>query len=452
MTSQFVLPLARSQRDPQTPPSARIAETRKLLLRAEIEAERTVALVRMIVGVATLLLFFGIVAPQRSVSDPIHREIPYIMAYALGFIAVGVVSFVIARKGRYRPWMTWLFNTSDLVFWLVLMASAVFNYSVPAGYFVAAPPTVVILALLALASLRNNPWLAAYSTAFVAIALIGLAAVAPDGPGQSPALTGADPMFFQVPLNLIRISVLVLGGLTMVYLTTRTRALLRRAIDQTLQRRHLSRYLPPQVGDRIARFDEDRLRRGAEQDAAVMFVDIRGFTEMAEGMDPADLGGFLGEFRTVVAAEVNAHHGIVDKFIGDSVMAVFGALESHGNDAANAVDCSVAILAALAKWNRARQHESKPPVAVGIGAHWGRVFCGAIGDENRLEFTVLGDTVNIASRLETLTRETSYDVLLSHQLLVEQARRDGSGWEELPEHIIRGHSGRIRLYGRRSSV
>ena len=132
----------------------------------------------------------------------------------------------------------------------------------------------------------------------------------------------------------------------------------------------------------------------------MLFADIRGFTSWAEGRDPAEVGGFVTEYRIRVQKAARETGGMVDKFIGDGAMLLFdGEGAPH-----RALDCARRLSDEMHDWSDARQREERSAVHVGIGLHWGEVFSGVVGDEDRLEYTALGDTVNIAARLEQMTK------------------------------------------------
>lgn len=135
-----------------------------------------------------------------------------------------------------------------------------------------------------------------------------------------------------------------------------------------------------------------------------------------------------------------SHGGTVDKFIGDAIMAVFGSPIQRIDDAGRAVRCALEILDAAAQWSLERERSGHPPIAVGIGAHYGEVFAGALGGEQLLEYTVIGDTVNVAERLERLSREVGSAFVISASLL--QAAGDASEsakWRCLPPQQLKGH-------------
>jgi adenylate cyclase len=168
-------------------------------------------------------------------------------------------------------------------------------------------------------------------------------------------------------------------------------------------RTNLSRYFSPNLVDLLADRDEPlgALRRDT---IAVLFVDIVGFTNTAEEMPPEAVAALLRAFHERMTAQIFACGGTVDKYIGDEVLAVFGLPHATPHDAANALDCADRMIAALAEWNRERAQIGEAPLAIGIGLNYGPAVIGDVGGGQSLSFTVIGDTVNTASRLQRLTR------------------------------------------------
>lgn len=152
---------------------------------------------------------------------------------------------------------------------------------------------------------------------------------------------------------------------------------------------------------------------GSRKECAIFFSDIRDFTATSEDMEPEDVVEFLNEYMTIMVACVNEYGGIVDKFIGDSIMAVWGALNPSPEDTYNAISCALAMRNALIEFNNKKRKKNFPFVRIGIGINTGIVLSGQIGSEERLEFTVVGDAVNLASRIESLNKEFQTDILVS---------------------------------------
>ncbi|WGK70146.1 adenylate/guanylate cyclase domain-containing protein [Candidatus Haliotispira prima] len=159
---------------------------------------------------------------------------------------------------------------------------------------------------------------------------------------------------------------------------------------------------------------EGALQLGGERkEAAVFFSDIRSFTAISEKLTPEEVVEFLNEYMTAMVSCVEATHGIVDKFIGDAVMAVWGAPISHGNDTESAIDSALMMRFALEHFNQGRGGDKNPIIKIGCGINTGPLISGQIGSEDRMEYTVIGDAVNLASRIEGLTKPFGADILIS---------------------------------------
>jgi adenylate cyclase len=196
----------------------------------------------------------------------------------------------------------------------------------------------------------------------------------------------------------------------------RARRLVRRQVRIERERGNLARYFSPNMVEALAETDEP-LGAVRAQSVGVIFADIVGFTALAERMAPEDVIMVLREFHSLMARTVFAHDGTLDKYIGDSVMATFGTPHAGPRDAKNAFTCVRAMVDAARRWNEERARDGKPPIRFGVGAHYGPVVMGDIGDERCLEFAVIGDTVNVASRLESLTRRLDAAAVVSQDLI-----------------------------------
>lgn len=159
---------------------------------------------------------------------------------------------------------------------------------------------------------------------------------------------------------------------------------------------------------------QDAIKLGGERkDVAVFFSDIRAFTSMSEKMLPEEVVEFLNQYMSLMVGCVNETNGVVDKFIGDAIMAVWGAPVSHGNDTENAVNTALLMRKALIEFNKNRGTAGNPRIHIGIGINTGPVLAGQIGSQERMEYTVIGDAVNLASRIEALNKPFATDILIS---------------------------------------
>lgn len=199
----------------------------------------------------------------------------------------------------------------------------------------------------------------------------------------------------------------------------RTVSMVRRIGIAEGQKTELSRYFSPKIVNEMME-NPGTLHSGNRQIVSILFLDIRNFTAMSENMDPKELGDLLSEFRKIMMECVFENNGTLDKYIGDAVMATFGTPHPSPSaevDARNAVGCGVIMQKRLAEWNLLRKSEGKTPIAIGIGIHTGEVFAGNIGSELHREYSVIGDSVNTASRIESLCKVLKKSFLISKETM-----------------------------------
>lgn len=159
---------------------------------------------------------------------------------------------------------------------------------------------------------------------------------------------------------------------------------------------------------------KDEIRLGGERKSvAILFTDIRSFTEISENMEPEEVVEFLNGYMTSMVSCVEKMNGIVDKFIGDAIMAVWGTPISRGNDTEQAINSALMMRQQLMLFNKTRSGPKNPVIKMGCGINTGNVLAGQIGTENRMEYTVIGDPVNLASRIEALNKPFGTDILIS---------------------------------------
>jgi Adenylate cyclase, family 3 (some proteins contain HAMP domain) len=173
------------------------------------------------------------------------------------------------------------------------------------------------------------------------------------------------------------------------------------------------KFVNKEVAERVMR---DEVSLGGEtKQATIFFSDIRSFTEISEHLSPHEVVEFLNDYMTRMVGCVNKTHGVVDKYIGDAIMAVWGVPYKVGNDAENAIDGALLMRSALMSYNASREGTSKPFLKIGCGINSGPVVAGQIGSMERMEYTVIGDAVNLASRIESLNKPFHTDILVSQE-------------------------------------
>jgi adenylate cyclase len=211
---------------------------------------------------------------------------------------------------------------------------------------------------------------------------------------------------------------------------------------EALVRSNFERYFAPQLAERIADSAEATKLGGEKRAVAVLFSDIRGFTPLSESMTPDEIATLLTEYFTEMVECVFRHGGMLDKFIGDAVMAQWGAPLGNPDDADRALQAAVDMMAALDALNARWREQGRPTLEIGIGLNYGEAFAGNIGSERRLEFTVIGDTVNTASRL--CSAAEAGEILLSESM--KRALGAPPPLEKRPAMALKGKKGSLHVY------
>lgn len=257
-------------------------------------------------------------------------------------------------------------------------------------------------------------------------------------------LPGDLTFFFVLPIANLLAVVLV------TYASRRTLRLVETVSDEQVRRARMARYFSPHVAETIARSGtENALTQSCV--VTVLFCDLRGFTALAETLSEHETVRLLNEFHTRMSTRVFDWEGTLDKLIGDGFMAYFGAPLVQPDHAERAVQCALALHDELELWNAER---TDSPLQIGVGLHTGPVILGDIGAPDRQDFTAVGRTVNVAARMENLTKDLGVEIVLSaatRNAVVASAQLPGSGAEglafrELGEQGVRGIVDRVHCF------
>jgi len=369
------------------------------------KVEKAAAIIRL--GVFSIMLASFLV---------LEKDFPWtilpitlLSAYAL----VGFIGLSLAFAGIYRSWFAFVYSTLDILilfgFFLVLAE----HYHMPLREIFRVPGATLIFLFIALAAFHYQVSLIVYTSAlFVVLWLITMFTFGSSGETVSYAANAELPL----KTEYMRLAITVFVALITALMVYRTRQLLLNSIIEARGKANLAKYLPAALVREMADSGVDLIEESHCQKAAVLFVDICGFTKLSENRPPKEVTGFLTEFRRRMNRAIIANGGTIDKFIGDAIMVVFGVPAPGKEDARNALLCGVDMLKILDVWNAERSTRGEEPVEVGIGIHYGDVIAGALGDESRVEYTVIGDTVNVAERIEGLTRNHKSSMFISAAL------------------------------------
>ncbi|HEY0525887.1 MAG TPA: adenylate/guanylate cyclase domain-containing protein [Stellaceae bacterium] len=408
-----------------------------------------------------------IIAAWLIVSRP-QLDVVYYLALLATFAGLPLGLMWLSRRGRRKPWTKYALSALDAALLTAALVlpnplaaeppgppALTFHFGNFPYYFVLLAPTVLSLSpgyVLWTGFVGAAAWAGG-----VAWVLAQPHTKALPDPAAFIALPPAeriarllDPEFVDLTARYQEVVLLLAVTAVLAIAVARSRRLVRRQAAAERERGNLARYFSPNVVDALARLD-DPLGKVRRQRVAVMFADIVGFSGFAEHAAPEEVIRLLREHYDRLAEVVFAHGGTLDKYIGDALMATFGTPEPGTDDAARALACARSMIRSLDDWNAERARRGEMPVRMGIGIHYGAVVLGNVGSERRLEFTVIGDAVNIACRLEALTRDRGARLIVSERL-VEAVREElGAGPAgALLDGLVQG--GSMPLRGRDGEV
>ncbi len=394
-------------------------------------------------------------------------EILYYEALLGGFALIGWAQLRVGRVAQSRQELTLIF--CDLILMtFVLVVPNPFHHDVwPTAFqyeFAEFSYFYVLLAAATMAySWRTVVAFGTWTTGLWLIALLLVVLFGTEVPelsekvavaflGYERMLEFVDPNDPNVPARVQEIVIFLIVAGILALNGRRANQLLTRQADVARERANLARHFPPNIVDQMAERNQP-LAAVRSQVVAVMFVDIVGFTAMAERKTPDEVISLLRDFHLRMERAVFEYEGTLDKFLGDGLMATFGNPDPGDSDAGNALRCGRAMLKAMDQWNRERADGGAETIKISIGIHYGTVVLGDIGSERRLEYAVLGDSVNVASRLEELTRNLGARMALSDDLVMAIRKEAGEEAETLlldfrnaGPQLVRGRDKPITLW------
>jgi len=307
-------------------------------------------------------------------------------------------------------------------------------------YTLFTPAAFIYPLFISLSALRLNVRLCVFTGAVAGIeySLLALYFI------QKSTNTSIEPILAGVPHHLFKGFLLFLTGVVTGLVTLQIRKRIINSFSVVEERNRISRtfgeYVSPEVMGKLMDLKPDL--RSENKNVCVMFLDIRNFTGFAEKRSPEEVVEYLESLFEFMIEIVNRHHGIINKFLGDGFMAVFGAPLSDGKDCANALKAAQEILARV-------QQEVEAgtilPTTVGIGLHAGEAVTGSIGSALRREYTVIGDVVNLAARIEKLNKRFDSQLLIS-EIVWQAVSTDGGKAVPMGQVEVRGREQAIQIY------
>lgn len=422
----------------------------------ELAAQRTAMIGRTI----ALML----IVPLTTVLTPWPGPL---LTYALLFVfaLLGWGAWVVAKSSWGKTWHQYAFVSADfmLLTFTLLYPNPLVPFDYPPQFALRFGTFVYFFVLLAGLAYVYKPGLVLWGgvSALVSwsagvLLLVNLSDTL-WGPTEEASVESAlaalsQPTYIDMGIRVQELVVLIIVAGLLSLAVKRSRMVAERQVRLARERENLARYFPEKTAQLLA-VRSDPFSQPAEHEAAVLFADLVDFTAWSEKRTPTETITLLREVHSLLSEIVFRNQGTLDKFIGDGVMATFGTPEPSDKDAQNALTAITEMVDQFEILRRRWNLSSGNDIKLSVGAHYGPIIMGNIGSRERLEFAVLGDTVNIASRLESETRRVNCRGLVS-EALVNASRKDSLISSPLSVEALtprepvelRGVSGPIHVY------
>ena len=444
-TSSLAFPFSNAISGPAMP-----ERVRQAIARQQDGSERLIGWLQL-----CIVLFFGLlylIAP-KTYEQTGTGPTPVTMALGL-YLAFTCLRLVLAYRMRLPGWFLVMSSVADIALLYGLIFSFHTQYGQPASFFLKAPTLLYVFIFIALRALRFEPFYVVVTGIAAALGWSVMVLYVLFGDPSDRMITRDYVEYLTSNAVLIGaevdkiVTILVVTGVLALAIW-RGRDLLVRAVAAQTARQDLARFFDPEVADRIVgRELSIRPGEGELREAAILMVDIRGFTRLSTEMEPARLMVLLANYQTRVREACRPYGGTVDKFLGDGIMLSFGAALPSREASANALRAVEAILATLDAWNAKRRSQGRRTLEFGLAVVSGTILFGAVGDADRLEYTVIGDAVNSAAKIEKHNRAEESRALTTRDTL-ERAEAEGYrpslATQILPDRRVAGMDAPIDL-------
>lgn len=386
-------------------PEAGLPERVRLAVRDQEDAtERLISWAQL--GIVLIFGTLYFISPKPAELD--IAPVPW----ALGiYLALTLGRLLWSHLGRLPDWSLAISVFVDVTLLMVLIWSFHIQYMQPPSFYLKAPTLLYVFIFIALRALRFDARFVILAGALAALGWgVLIAYVVYANPGDT--MITRDYVSYLTSNSILLgaefdkiISILVVTGLIAVALF-RAKGLLVRAVSEQAAARELSRFFAPEIAERIKGAADHILAGSGEmREAAILNLDLRGFTQLAGALPPGEVMGLLADYQQRMVPVIQRHGGSIDKFLGDGIMATFGAVRPSDRQAADALAALEAVMVEAAAWQRDCQSQGRSCPQVNGAVAAGRVLFGAVGDDTRLEYTVIGEAVNLAAKLEKHNKE-----------------------------------------------
>ncbi len=417
----------------------------RVAARVQAQEDRSEILVGWIqMAVVSGFLLVYLAAPKTFSADAPFRPVPWVLAAYLGFT---LLRLFLAHRHRLPEWLRYVSIVIDMSLLLGLIWSFHLQYNQPPSFYLKAPTLLYVFIFIALRTLSFDARKVLTAGAVAVVGWILLVAYVIRVDPRDTMITRdyvtymtSNSVLLGAEVDKVIVILVVTGVLGFAIM--RNRRLLTFAVTESETNRDLARFVPEEVAALIKVSDQGvKVGQGEPREVTMLFVDLEGFTPLSERLAPERLVHTLNAFYALVAGPVTRYDGVIDQFQGDAILATFNAPRLAEDHAANAIRAAMEIQALL----KTRTFGDGVTLRARIGINTGVVIHGLIGTPDRMGYTVIGDEVNIASRLEELNKKYGTAIIVSEQTR-DRAGPERFAFELLDEALIRGRMTATRIY------
>lgn len=422
-------------------PAALPRRVQDAIRREQEDSEIIITLIQF-AAIGTFFILYSLTPkafPDSVPFEPVPIALTFYMVFTL-------IRFGLAIRRQLPAWFLALSVVVDIGVLMLTIWSFHLQYGSPPSIYFKAPTLMYVFILIGLRMLRFEPgyvvlcgiaaalgWSVLVAYAFVSDHDVQRTHSFADYAISHDVLLGAE--FDRIVSILMVTAILALA-------LHRGRKLLARAVSEQQAASDLARFFAPEVAGRITMAETDLVAGRAElREAAILFIDLRNFTALAERLPPADVMRLLSVYQSRMVAVVRAEGGSIDKFMGDGILASFGATRASASFAADAVRTLEGLVEAAARMTAELKAAGDPPLAINASVACGRVMFGTVGDAERLEYTVIGEPVNLAAKLEKHCKAEEAIMVMPTAALTA-ARAQGLAtrlaWDLRPARLVAG--------------
>jgi adenylate cyclase len=397
---------------------------------------------------ACAIVFFAVVyaiSPKAFPPGTRFEPVPWTLGIYTVFTAVRIV---LAHRGRLSRSFVTLSIVVDIIVLMITIWSFHLQYRAPPALYLKAPTLMYVFILIALRTLRFEPRYVLIAGGCGAAGWLALFIYAAAGSGDTAPTFTHSYIDYVTSYKILRgaeidkiLSILLVTAILALSLV-RARKLLVTSVAEEAAATDLARFFEPAIAEQL-RHTEINLTagQGVRRDAAILSIDLRGFTKLSHDVPATELIALLGEYQSRLVPVIQRHHGSIDKYLGDGILASFGAVAPSASYAADLCRAIEELAVTAQAWRLERQGRGLLAPVIGMAGASGEVVFGTVGHETRLEYTVIGEVVNLAAKLEKLTKRDGVPALLTrhtYALAVAQGYRPQGTVEERSARSVEG--------------